>query len=74
MVITRMLRHSLFGFLACSAVLATWSTTHAEEYASDQRAEAARGHYARARALLIEALAEFDRGRRSARPDVLRDH
>ncbi len=44
-----------------------------EEYASSERAAAAIGHYARARAMLVEALAEFEEGRRIARPDMLLD-
>lgn len=42
-------------------------------YASHERAEAALGHYARARSMLIEALAEFEQGERLARPDMLLD-
>lgn len=45
----------------------------AQSYASPERSAAAIGHYARARALLVEALAEFERGREVARPDVLID-
>jgi len=49
------------------------SAAQADEYANIERTEIAVGHYARARALLIEALAEFERGRRVARPDILMD-
>ncbi|MCB0344399.1 MAG: hypothetical protein KDD66_04755 [Bdellovibrionales bacterium] len=48
-------------------------TAAADDYASAERVSAARGHYARARTLLVEALAEFERGRRIARPDILLD-
>jgi hypothetical protein len=36
-----------------------------------ERREAAEGHYSRARTLLLEALAEFERARDIARPDLL---
>jgi len=42
-------------------------------YASVERREAAVGHYSRARALLVEALREFEAGRKIARPDMLLD-
>ena len=42
-------------------------------YASPERREAAVGHYSRARALLVEALREFEAGRKIARPDMLLD-
>lgn len=45
----------------------------AEEYASSERSQAALGHYSRARAMLVEALAEFEEGRRIARPDMVLD-
>ncbi|MCB0322075.1 MAG: hypothetical protein KDD69_00845 [Bdellovibrionales bacterium] len=45
----------------------------AQRYASKQRANAATGHYARARAMMVEALKEFEQGRRLARPDLLVD-
>ena len=41
--------------------------------ASPERSHAALGHYSRARAMLIEALAEFDQGKRLANPDLLLD-
>lgn len=46
-------------------------TAAADQYASSERSAAAVGHYARARAMLVEALAEFEAGRRIARPDLL---
>jgi hypothetical protein len=47
---------------------------HADNlYATEQRRNAAIGHYARARAMLVEALAEFEQGRKFARPDLLVD-
>ena len=44
-----------------------------DTYASPERAEAAKGHYARARALLMSALNEFEQARSIARPDLLFD-
>lgn len=41
------------------------------DYASAERSEAAKGHYSRARSLLIEALREFEAGRQIARPDLI---
>ena len=46
---------------------------NADEYASPERTAAAVGHYARARALLMQALDEFEQGRKIARPDLLLD-
>ena len=40
-------------------------------YASRERANSAVGHYARARAMCVETLEEFEAGRRYARPDLL---
>jgi hypothetical protein len=45
----------------------------ADNYASEERRDAALGHYARARTMLVEALAEFEQGREIARPDMLLD-
>ena len=42
-------------------------------YASKQRQVAAAGYYARARTMLVEALSEFEQGRKYARPDVVID-
>jgi len=41
------------------------------EYAGAERTQAAVGHYARARALLVEAMREFDAGKDIARPDLI---
>jgi len=49
------------------------SEKRSSDYASPERQEVALGHYAKARALLVEALAEFEQGRSVARPDVLID-
>lgn len=59
--------------LAFGAFGAIPSVAHAQQYASKQRTNAALGHYARARAMLVEALAEFEQGRKYARPDMLVD-
>lgn len=58
---------------AAAAVMTLPQYAAADDYASAERVAAARGHYARARTLLVEALAEFERGRRIARPDILLD-
>jgi hypothetical protein len=42
-------------------------------YASEQRRNAAVAYYARARTMLVEALAEYEQGRRYAKPDLLHD-
>ena len=59
-------------FFVCEPQLAM-AQQYSSRYASVERTSAARGHYARARALLVEALAEFEQGRRLARPDMLID-
>lgn len=60
-----------------SVVYACLSVNHAyaeaQQYASKPRQTAAIGHYARARAMMVEALAEFEQGRKAARPDLLID-
>jgi len=43
------------------------------ERAEGERLSMAIGHYARTRALLLQALREFDKGRQLARPDSLID-
>jgi len=45
----------------------------AEAYASPERMKVATGHYARARAMLVDALAEFDQAMSLASPDMLLD-
>lgn len=62
-------------FLMLPGVLAQgfFSSLRADEYAAKERSNAAVGHYARARAMLVEALAEFEQGRKYARPDMLLD-
>ncbi len=55
------------------ALLLAVPAASAENYASKERSNAAIGHYARARAMLVEALAEFEQGRKFARPDMLLD-
>lgn len=49
------------------------ATAQAQYVAPVEQAEAAKAHYAKARALLVEALQEFELGRRMARPDLLID-
>jgi len=68
------LRYAGCFFLAVSPALAAVSSANAEtSYASIARKNSAVGHYARARALLVDALAEFEQGRKYARPDMLLD-
>ena len=62
---------SVFTFIASLSL--GLSSASAQNYASLERAEAAKGHYARARTLLVEAIEEFERGRRIASPDMLLD-
>jgi hypothetical protein len=67
-----------FASLCCSIALFVTAPVSIAETAGgplgtasqEQTAEAV-GHYARARALIIAAIHEFDRGRRIARPDDL---
>lgn len=62
--------------LSCLILLASLSANQnieAQQYANEERTAIAVGHYARARALLIEAIAEFERGKNVARPDMLVD-
>lgn len=59
---------AVFGGIGLSPDLALGQAA-----ASPDRGSAARGHYARARALLVEALEEFEQGRKLARPDLLID-
>ncbi len=60
--------------LALGLLLATLPLgAKAESYATLQRKDAALGHYARSRAMLVEALAEFEQARKIARPDMLID-
>ncbi len=42
-------------------------------YASEQRANAAVAYYSRARTMLVEALAEYEQGKKYARADMLHD-
>jgi hypothetical protein len=50
------------------------STASADtKYASKERSTISRAHMSRARTLLVEALAEFEEGRKYARPDLLLD-
>lgn len=44
---------------------------YSQNYANQERAEAAKAHYRRARILLTEAMKEFDQGRSIAKPDLI---
>ena len=54
-------------------LLTPGSNAWADAYASEEAANRAVGHYARARALLIEALSEFEHAESIAKPDLLID-
>lgn len=51
------------------------SQAHAQSsrYASEERANAAVTYYSRARTMLVEALAEYEQGRRYAQPNMIHD-
>lgn len=66
------------GKVLCAASLAAMivlmpEAASSQDYASPERTRGAVGYYARARTMLVEALAEFEQGRKLARPDVLID-
>jgi len=72
--VTKKLHVRELFLLASGSVLLIASHAKAEtNYASEQRKNAALGHYARARSMLVEALAEFEQARKYARPDMLLD-
>lgn len=52
-----------------------FSTAYAQNarYASEQRSNAAITYYSRARTMMVEALAEYEQGRRYAQPNMLHD-
>lgn len=66
---------SVSGLLVLVAFFSFASPKKAEaqRYASKQRSNVAIGHYSRARTMMVEALKEFEQGRRLARPDLLLD-
>ena len=57
-------------FLSSTQVLAQ---SRNAQYAHSKRRIAAVGYYAKARALMVEALAQFEQGRKTAQPDLLID-
>jgi|GEM_PF-1923881 len=59
--------------LSLCGLLIVPSVAFGDFSASPERSDAAVGHYSRARALLVEALEEFEKGRTIARPDLLID-
>lgn len=61
---------SLALFIFISPAVAQYKN---ERYASLERSKDAVGHYARARAMLVRALQEFEEGRKLALPDLLLD-
>lgn len=48
-------------------------SSFAQQYASNQRTRAAIGYYSRSRAMMVQALEEFEQGRKLAGPDLLID-
>ncbi len=66
---------STSGLLVVAAFFsfASLNEAEAQRYASKERSNVAVGHYARARTMMVEALKEFEQGRRLARPDLLVD-
>ena len=68
-------RGSRVWVLVASAVLGmpNFASADSTTYASGERNSVALGHYARARTMLVEALAEFEQARKMARPDMLLD-
>lgn len=72
--VTKKLQSRYLFILATSSVLIAAGSARAEtNYASEQRKNAALGHYARARTMMVEALAEFEQARKYARPDMMLD-
>ena len=66
------------GKVVCAASLAAMivlmpEAASSQDYAGPERTRGAVGYYARTRTMLVEALAEFEQGRKLARPDVLID-
>lgn len=59
--------------VSSSAAAAGEAGAENARYASESRKNAAVGHYARARSMLVEALAEFEQAKKLARPDMLVD-
>ena len=59
--------------LLATCLVTSQADAQTAQYASKQRASAAAGYYARSRAMLVEALAEFEQGRKYARPDLVVD-
>ncbi|HMO19048.1 MAG TPA: hypothetical protein PKA63_13155 [Oligoflexia bacterium] len=57
----------------CLSFVSSGNVIADSKYASKERATIARAHMSRARALLVEALAEFEESRKYARPDLLID-
>ncbi len=65
---------SLFlGALLVALLSTSTVTAQSQDYASADSIASASGHYARARAMLVEALAEFDQATKIASPDMLLD-
>lgn len=75
MVIRPLIKASFVCSVVCSLFLVHSAVAQYknERYASLERSKAAVGHYARARAMLVRALQEFEEGRKLARPDLLLD-
>lgn len=66
-------KKNLFGLLIAGISCFSSAVSADQQYASRERATIARAHVSRARALLVEALAEFEESKKYARPDMLID-
>lgn len=63
----------LFKGLVLFLMLSSQAFAQNARYASEQRANAATTYYSRARTMLVEALAEYEQGRRYAQPNMIHD-
>jgi len=62
-----------FIFTCSLFIIAEPALAQKTQYASERRKQASVGYYSRARTMLVEALEEYEQGRRYARPDLLHD-
>ena len=66
-------RLAVSAFIAVTVFQIAILPSIAEQSSTEERTDAAIGHYAKSRALLVEALEEFETARKLARPDLLID-
>lgn len=62
-----------FSIVLAILMLVQSANAQNARYASEQRANAATTYYSRARTMLVEALAEYEQGRRYAQPNMIHD-